>query len=149
MYLCYKSLLGDDIFITDRHQKRINGKRTNHNIITFNNEYLKHHIELIKYSLIFSKSTTDKTDLYDKYIIDIINTLDYIKKPSTIKKEHDEERKNKYYEQHHEEIEHEQEQARKAKQEADKKYNEKEQAKKNSDAYKKYKANKKAEQTNE
>lgn len=142
LYLCYKSLLGDDIFITDRHQKRINGIRTNHNIITFNNEYLKHNIELIKYSLIFSKSTTDKNDLYDKYIIDIINTLDYIKKPSTIKKEHDEERKNKYYEQNREEIEHEQEQARKAKEEADKKYNEKEQAKKNSDAYKKYKASK-------
>jgi hypothetical protein len=52
---------------------------------SFNNEYLKHHIELIKYSLIFSKSTTDKTDLYDKYILDIIDTLDYIKKPSTIK----------------------------------------------------------------
>ena len=92
--------------------------------------------------MIFSKSTTDKNDLYDKYIIDIINTLDYIKKPSTIKKEHDEERKNKYYEQNREEIEHEQEQARKAKEEADKKYNEKEQAKKNSDAYKKYKASK-------
>ncbi len=130
-------------------KKQINGKRTNHNIITFNNEYFKHHIELIKYSLIFSKSSTDKKDLYDKHILDIIDTLDYIKKPSIIQKEQDEERKNKYYELHRDEIEQEQEQTRKAKEEASKKYNEKEQIKKNSDAYKKYIANKKTKQTNE
>ena len=44
--------------------------------------------------MIYSKSTKDYKTKYDKSICDILDTMTDIKKPSTIKKEHDEERKN-------------------------------------------------------
>ena len=55
---------------------------SNYNIITFNDEYFKSHLELFKYSLIYSKSTKDYKTKYDKSICDILDTYEHIKKPS-------------------------------------------------------------------
>jgi hypothetical protein len=83
MVKCYKDILGDMIFKPlDRKKKHINNKYINYNIITFNDEYFKTHLELFKYSLIYSKSTKDYKTKYDKSICDILDTYEHIKKPS-------------------------------------------------------------------
>jgi hypothetical protein len=84
---CYKDILGDMIFKpVERKKKHINNKYINYNIITFNKEYFKSHLELFKYSLIYSKSTKDYKKKYDKTICDILDTLEHIKKPSNSRK---------------------------------------------------------------
>lgn len=83
MVKCYKDILGDMIFKPlERKKKHINNKYINYNIITFNDEYFKNHLELFKYSLIYSKSTKDYKKKYDKSICDILDTYEHIKKPS-------------------------------------------------------------------
>jgi len=75
MIKCYKDIFGEKIFKPfQRKQKYINNKYINYNIITFNDEYFKSHLELFKYSLIYSKSTKDYKTKYDKSICDILDT---------------------------------------------------------------------------
>ena len=84
MVKCYKHILGDAIFKPAERKKKCMGdvkKRINFNIISFNDEYFKHHLELLKYSLIYSKSTKDYRTKYDKSICDILDTYEHIKKP--------------------------------------------------------------------
>jgi len=84
---CYKDILGDMIFKpAERKKKLINKKYINYNIITFNKEYFKSHLELFKYSLIYSKSTKDYKKKYDKTICDILDTFEHIQKPSNSRK---------------------------------------------------------------
>jgi len=84
MVKCYKHILGDNIFKPTERKKKCMGnvkKRINFNIITFNDKYFRSHLELLKYSLIYSKSIKDYKTKYDKSICDILDTYEHIKKP--------------------------------------------------------------------
>lgn len=71
---CYKSILGDDIFLTERKQEREGKKKNNFNVIRFNDKYFNQFLELFKYSLNANENKRDIKN-YDEYIIKSLDNI--------------------------------------------------------------------------